>query len=86
MGEEKLWFAGPAGTTTRAFLDSAAKRETGTMTPDKKRRRLRNRAKQLPVLIGSQLEAEQAPLELDFTPARVNLPASRKRRVHGDYY
>jgi hypothetical protein len=53
-----------------AFLDSAAKRETGTMTHDEKRRRLRGLAKQLRVLTGSQLEAEQAQLELDFTPAK----------------
>lgn len=40
------------------------------MTADEKRRRFRDLSKTLPVKTARQLEAEQAQLELDFTPAR----------------
>jgi hypothetical protein len=40
------------------------------MTPEEKRRRFRDLAKRVPVKTAHQLEAEQAQLELDLTPAR----------------
>jgi hypothetical protein len=46
------------------------------MTPQEKRRRFRDLTKQAPVKTGRQLEAEQAQLEFDFTPAR-RKPARR---------
>jgi hypothetical protein len=39
------------------------------MTPAEKRRRFRDLAKHVPVKTARQLEAEQAQLELPFTPA-----------------
>jgi hypothetical protein len=46
------------------------------MTPAEKRRRFRDLAKRAPVKTARQLEAEQAQLELDFTPA-ARKPARR---------
>jgi hypothetical protein len=47
------------------------------MTPAEKRRRFRDLGKTLPVKTARQLEAEQAQLELDFTPSR-RKPARRR--------
>jgi hypothetical protein len=46
------------------------------MSSEEKRRRFRDLAKRVPVKTARQLEAEQAQLELDLTPAR-HQPARR---------
>ena len=53
------------------------------MGSEEKRRRFRDLAKRAPVKTARQLEAEQAQLELDFTPARrkrVRRPATKTPR------
>lgn len=44
------------------------------MSSEEKRRRFRNLAKRAPVKTARQLEAEQAQLELDLTPATGKQP------------
>jgi hypothetical protein len=51
------------------------------MTPAEKRRRFRDLAKHVPVKTARQLEAEQAQLEFDFTPA-ARKPARRSGTKH----
>ena len=48
------------------------------MTSEEQRRQFRDLAKHVPVKTARQLEAEQAQLELDFTPA-ARKPARQRR-------